>query len=177
MQLGRENFLLPGEAQIEREEKLPPGLNPPIESAEIREKRCAGIELGSPSAVDEINVSVSEIIGRHTLGGVTQSGRECKKQHGRRRALDQASQRQMKINAHKDQMIDQAIDNASLAAAALGQPRQLSVSIVEGVGPNVQEYSRDVGSQITVKIKVTGRDSQPASDQCDYNRRSADCLE
>ena len=58
-----------------------------------------------------------------------------------------AAKRQMNVNAREDQMIGNAINDATFAAFPVSQPRKLTVRVIERIRADMQHHARDVDAR------------------------------
>src|SRR5260370_17368564 len=57
-------------------------------------------------------------------------------------------------------MIDQTINDTTISASPAGQARELTIGIVERVGPDVKGHANNVGSEVAIVIQMTCDDSE-----------------
>src|SRR6202035_3249310 len=70
------------------------------------------------------------------------------------------AQGQVHINAHENQMIHKTIEDPAFPTLPAGQARELTIGIVERVGPDVKGHADNVGSEVAIVIQMTGDDSE-----------------
>jgi hypothetical protein len=71
----------------------------------------------------------------------------------------------MQVNAHKHQMVGQAVNDTTFAAFPTRQTRELTIRVVEHIRANVEHHAYHVDAQITVVIKVSRNDAADAGQQ------------
>src|SRR6266581_3567655 len=74
-------------------------------------------------------------------------------------------------------MVDHTVDDAALAAGPPGQTRELTVGIVERIRADVKDHPDNVRSEVAIKIKVPGNDSEDTAQKRDRHRRRAQLRE
>ena len=77
----------------------------------------------------------------------------------------------MQVNAHKDQMVGNAVNDAALAAFPARQARELAIRIVECVRADMEHHASDVDAQIAIVIKMPRDDTADAGQQRHSRRR------
>src|SRR5437660_2067417 len=80
----------------------------------------------------------------------------------------------MEINTHKHQMVGDTINDAAVAAFPARHARELTVSVVERIGTDMQHHPDHVDADIAVKIKMSRQDSADAGQKAHSRRRQAE---
>ena len=57
-------------------------------------------------------------------------------------------------------MIDKTIYDTTISAPPAGQARELTIGIVERIGPDVKGHADNFGSEVAIVIQMTGNDSE-----------------
>src|SRR6476620_6232969 len=112
----REDFLLASEIQIQGKEKFAPRVLAPREFSVFRKQPGERIDFAASSVYDKVKIRAAVVISRRALQRVTDSSGKSQQPDRRRGTFGQRSQNQMQINAHKNQMVGQAVNDAALAA-------------------------------------------------------------
>src|SRR5882762_1429090 len=76
----------------------------------------------------------------------------------------------MQINAHKDQVVGDAVNDAAFAALPTCQSRELPVCIVECVRANMEHHPGNVDAEIAIEIKVSGNNPEDAGQEANGRR-------
>ena len=61
-----------------------------------------------------------------------------KKPNRRREPFSEASERQVKIDANENQVVNKPVENTTVLTLSMGESRQLSVRVVQRIGANVE---------------------------------------
>ena len=77
----------------------------------------------------------------------------------------------MQVNADKDQVIGNAVNDAALAAFLMRQARELPVRVIECIRANMEHHSHNVDAQVTIVVKVPRNDAKDAGQQTYARRR------
>lgn len=71
----------------------------------------------------------------------------------------------MQVNAYKDQVVGNAVNDTALAAFPMRQTRELPIRVVERIRANMEHHPRNVDAQIAIVIKVSCNDANDARQQ------------
>ena len=77
----------------------------------------------------------------------------------------------MKINAEENSKISKSVDDAAIAATAIGHSRELTVGVIESIAQDKQCHSERIQSQLPIEKKMTSNDARQRPEQSDANRR------
>src|SRR6476646_858012 len=129
----REDFLLASEIQIQGKGKFVPRVLAPREFSVFRKQPGKRIDFAASSVCDEVKIRAAVVISRRALQRVTDSSSKSQQPNRRRRTVSKRSQNQMQINAHKNQMVGQAVNDAAFAAFPTRQTRKRTIRVVERI--------------------------------------------
>src|SRR5438067_12229295 len=111
-----------------------PRLVIPGEAAKIRSQQRRGIQFHPRSVRRKIKISRAVVIRRSPLECVTDAGRQREKPNSRRRARNQITKSQMKVDTCEHEMIGKAVDTLTFSGLTVSQACELPIGTVERIG-------------------------------------------
>src|SRR2546423_726717 len=167
----RHHFLLSGKIQIQGKQKLLPRRLAPGQLLIVGSQSTVRIHVSARSPRHKVKISAAIIISSCSLQCVTDPGSERQQTDGRRPTFEEVPEGQMEVNADEDQMVGNAVNDATVAAFPMRQTRKLAVRVIERIRANMEHHPSNVDAQITIEIKVSGNDPEGACQQT-HGRRS-----
>src|SRR5215510_14235585 len=139
-----QHLLLAGKVQIQCEQQLLPRCVTPAQLREVRLQFRRGIYTSPRSRCYKVKIGAAIIISRCSLQCMTDPGSKREKKDGWRRAFEQTTEGQVQVNAHKDQVVGNAVNDTASTAFTTRQTRKLPIGIIECIRANMEHHPCNV---------------------------------